>query len=613
MPKPIFEADSKSILEKGRVLLKKNRQMRARQEALGDGILQLSASFFDDFNFVDHAKVTVDAKAMRLISAFCDCPASQKGLSLCPHCAALLLRALGEDPAAAPEPAAEPEPVAEPEPAPEAEQPPEPAAEPEPAPEAVQPPEAAGTNGPAENVELPADFAVEGQGDPGPGIVDLSYKFCNCRAHLYPRQANPRIPLERYIQVFGDNLRARTYYEDEKEWGGSCFGMTSSSGLFYQPGNQVSLQDFHRGAAYPKDLELTDVNRGWEFPNFSLHAFIEAMQISQNGELIRIYNRYLRIPLPERIRLLCEKVKNFEATGTKPVIMAVWADPRFHGGHAVFPYRYERLTQLKSRLHIYDPNCPGRVRFCDLRQDSTGKYLSWRFLMSSDKVYSDDRGSQLSMMDYDAFHTRWESRGGSMPTADFVTECEDLTVRDSRGKDMFRIAAGIVTELDENVWTQHPMYGGPEQSRCMVRLPQGSYQVLNDDPETPLAFRLTAEAVAVEVETASAAAVATVNDEKHLESVVLAESGKTFAVRLRTMTQDVRVRGVTGQEKAVLASNADRLLLRNLKEEDIAELRVNDRLALAADHLEKEEQPMRERELCLNNKADDENPDDETV
>ena len=311
------EICSYDLLDKGRALREK-RQIRFKREDSDAGIVQLSASYFDDFNFVDHAKVKVDILGRTVLSSSCDCPETQRGAFFCVHRAALLScfnsgkpvekkSVMGDD---------------------------------------RLPP-----------VDAPAEEIPVVDAEDELSIHDLSYKFCNSARDLYPFTKNPEIPLERFEMIFGKNELARELYEDYGEWGGSCFGIAATSGMFHSDDNDVSVQDYNADAACPFDLSLSDIHKNL---NIRLHTFIEAVHIIQFDYKVNAEeNVVFSMPLGERLKMLCTHVDDFSKSGNHPILMDVFGEI---GGHAVLPFKLEKIDQTKSRLHIYDPNWPNKVR-----------------------------------------------------------------------------------------------------------------------------------------------------------------------------------------------------------------------------------------------------------
>lgn len=116
-----------------------------------------------------------------------------------------------------------------------------------------------------------------------PSLDALSYRFSNSSSAFgYPSRY--KIPYERFSLVFGDTVKAKILYEEAGYWGGNCYGMSSTSGLFFQNGNDADVSSFRSGATRPYGLSINDRNSNW---NLTAKEFIEAMQISQYADQIQ--------------------------------------------------------------------------------------------------------------------------------------------------------------------------------------------------------------------------------------------------------------------------------------------------------------------------------------
>ncbi len=580
-----YEQDAVTEAEK---LVADGRIFRFRQERTDDGRIRLSGRYADHFNFVDRAQVIVSADGSCVDSSRCDCAGSRSTTSFCCHCAALLLLLEEqEEPAPAVSaavsfraytPAGQSEP------------------ETEPAPEEAE--------------SAPADAApmLESAGDPAPAIGDLSYSFVNCQADLYPGDPDPEIPRERFELVFGRNMMAKRLYKKYGRWQGSCYGMVSSSSMFYHPGNNVSVPDFRRSASVPAQLRLSDRNRGLDL---TLHSFIEAMHISQMGTAVGLCrNSNLSRSLSERLETLVEKVRSFEATGTAPVMMEVYQNERYQGGHAVLPFRYEKLDRLRSRLHIYDPNIPHLVRFCELRQDRAGNYQSWRFLMADNTEYSSDTGGVISYLAHEVYQGAWDRRGGEPTAALFSTNNEDLSLQDEAGTEVLKISGGKMQSLREDVIPVRVTDGeGSGYAReCWVS--PGTYRVINEDPDCALCFAFTGEKGEIEVETEAEEAFVTIDDEEEVQKVEFREKCKAFLVRIATFAKEVLLKGTSSALGTIIESLLLNFLrLRGLVLDDVDSFQIDGEDADVTGYLEEleaelEEEPEEEdEELLIANSA----------
>lgn len=121
-----------------------------------------------------------------------------------------------------------------------------------------------------------------------PRLSDLTYSFGNsCNAYGYP--SSYRIPLARYQLIFGNTALAQSIYNSAGYWGGNCYGMSSTSSMFFRTGNDVSVSGFKQSASPHSALSINDRNGSW---SLTVKEFIEALHVSQYGsEIQRDYQK----------------------------------------------------------------------------------------------------------------------------------------------------------------------------------------------------------------------------------------------------------------------------------------------------------------------------------
>ena len=533
MPTPITEAYSHDIIEKGRALLKDKRQMRFKREELGSGILQLSASYFDHFNFVDHAKVAIDTNGMKVLSSSCDCPETQRGAAFCTHRAALLSTIYEEEPA-------------------------------------EQKNIVRGDDQPLEPVST--DDEPVSDAENGRSIDDYTFKFCNSARDLYPFTKNPEIPLERFEYIFGKNERARRLYAWHGKWGGSCFGIAAASGMFNFDDNDVFVQDYKANAACPHDLDLSDMHKDL---SIRLHTFIEAAHIIQfDYKALAEEEKVRAMPLGDRLKLLCDRVEAFDKEGNHPVLMDVFGKI---GGHAVLPFKLEKIDQTKRRLHIYDSNWPNQVRFCDLTTDALGNYLSWRFPMFGDTVFSSETGEDITLTRDEDIQAAWENRASASSTgiAMFATPGNNVAVRNEEG-DVIRLKNGEAVVVGDGVIPIYPKFGGitvdPVHS---FYLPAGAYQVENLDSEEDLSFDFSEIERSLEVETEARTVEICLRDADGIVEAAISEPEKRFSICLNDPEKRTVLQGVSSEKRAKATLNCGELKLHGLEANKVFSLRIN--------------------------------------
>lgn len=574
-----------AAIDEGKALLAADRQRRysCKQDAAGRTVL--SAKYSDHFNFVDAARLVIGVSGID--SASCGCPAFTREKGLCCHCAALLLKYEEEvqEPILAHATAwADTAPEAAPEESPKAAETAEEPAKPETAPD--------------------ADANADGSGRTAKGILDYSFRFHNTQEDLFPGVSHPVLSLESFETIFGKTPAAKILYQRYKVWAGSCYGFAATAGMFGYP-DDILVSDFRADANRPIDLALSDRNGKL---SLSLHQFIETMFVSQLDIYINTYRKFMSdLPLQERLGMLTEAVEAFEQGG-EPVVIGFFDG---NNGHAVFPYRHEKLDASRSRIHIYDSNYPKEVRYMKLLRDESGHYQSWRFTMQKGKDYSSETNCTIDFIPYQIYRIPWDNRFShedAAPKALFSTPCRDITVRDESGNDVIKIAAGCLTPFSEDVVPIRITDGEAAADRFDVWIDQGRYHVINDDPERDLEFSYAGNKVGLEVQTDAREVIAEVRDKEQIQKIriVPAEEKKSKASKILTtlldVTKQIFIRVVSsylgGVVPVLIGSLAGKLFLSGLTYDNVAEFTIDGQPANVRDHITLEEGERVENEVA---------------
>lgn len=500
---------TRKVEREARELRKANALQDPTERKLPDGSVQLRARACDPFNFVDRPVLVTNPEGTRIREYRCDCPDYTRRRTFCEHCAALALAFTPEQPR---------------------------------------------REGPVsifDMLPLTDREEQENKNEPVPpeqkSVEDLSYAFCNAKRDLYPGQEAPRIPLSRYFLIFGANMKARALYQRKTAWGGSCSGFTATSALLTVGDNGVDIRDFSPEAARPAQLRLEQYN-----PKLSLtlHEFIEAAQLLQYSPII-YEPRQAWMKREDVLERIAERVASYQATGKDPVTMSVYADKNYRGGHAVFPFRFERKEGAADILHIYDPNCPLQTRFGYFEKDPEGRYVNWRFQMNNKEEYSGAEGGLISMTPYDDIKKVWDIRGTGDAWGMLSTE-QSLSVMNAEGDLLASVTdQGVVSHQDDIY--QIPLTDEPEDCGPLLQLPEGNYLVRNDEPEKDtLTLTYTNAECSVKLNTAARMAEIMLRQERELAYVEISQPECPFSIEFETMEREnveqVKLEGVTGLE-----------------------------------------------------------------
>lgn len=503
---------TKAVTDEGFRLYKAQGILELSSAPTAEGALLLKGKCVDSFNFVDRPWLLVDSEGMQLQDFGCDCPQWRLERSFCAHCAALVF---GQQ----------------------------------------EHPVADGSLLASER-EDDGECIVSIKEQSGPGVMDLSYKFCNSSYDLYPFERSPRIPLERFIQVYGDNARARALFNNVRSWGGSCFGFISSASMLYQPDSDMELLDFNPDAQLPSQLELTD--RSGKL-GMTLHSLIEALQIMQHGNYVWRYGT---------LDQLAAGTEAFQNGKGEPVGMAIYSAPGSHDGHAILPFRLERTDGAEDILHIYDPNRPLKTRFGYLEKNEAGSYINWRFAMSN-KTYGSKTGGELYLGFYKIYKEAWDRRGGDAKNLLYLKP--GMAVLDAAGTLLARATQnGVETFCDD----MHPIRVagcGPDED-LSLSVPAGAFRVTLEDPELEeLKVQLLGIDLTVDLATTAREAEISVDDEtKTVFARIVASEAKYSVEILNTLgvaEENTVLTGMTGQQALHLIQQDSRLYASGLTEQ----------------------------------------------
>lgn len=535
-----------AAMGQGRAILEDGKGMRQLQRTFSDGKWLLQAKMIDSFCFVDHPRIEADPTSGQILSFRCDCPDFRANQQFCGHCAALALDM--EQNASA----------------------------------YIQ---GASTQNPA----LTARF-----GEGTSRLADLSYAFANSNGGLYPGVADPKIPLEIYRQVF-PGARAISEWEAQGQWGGNCFGMTTTACLLQQRNEDTTVADFKRGAKQPSELGLQDYNYQIDW---TLLRFIELMQLTQFKYCValRLHENRNSDHVMED---LAQTVERYQQGEGRPAVMAVIGPG---GGHAVLPYYLEHRSKELDVLHIYDPNWPLETRYAYLQKDAQGNYCDWQFSLFEGETYSGKDDCELNFVEYDVFKQAWDERG-EKTVENLLHVLPNVAIKDPRGTLLARVTANGVESYRQDIFQVHKL-GGRQDGQVLLSVPADmTYTIAQQDPQGQLLkLRMVGQDLAVKLETEAREVSVHVEDAAGIARVRIDQGNAHYCVdMLNTLgKRDLRVQleGTTQQEALVLMQRQGRLYGRGVERN--ASLRVNDMVVSAESIALLEEEQKQEQEMILN-------------
>ena len=246
------------------------------------------------------------------------------------------------------------------------------------------------------------------------GLEDLTYSIHNSRSkeNGFDYPDDYIIQRESYYYIFGKNVLSKTLVANSERlrdyqgivWGGNCFGMSTTTGLFNSD-SDVSVPDFNNSAKHVSELKINDVNE--KLGRITLTRYIESMQVSQYYNFIQGDYRNNK----NKIEELCGLIENARTTGEYPVIALFGPE----GGHAVVGYDVEKISETETWIHIYDCNYPNTPRHIVLYTNPDGEYTGWKYNISANfnDWASGKPGCSISYVPYEHFKLIWEYRGNA--------------------------------------------------------------------------------------------------------------------------------------------------------------------------------------------------------
>lgn len=419
-----------------------------------------------------------------------------------------------------------------------------------------------------------------------PTLDQLSYNFSNSTGGFgYSNTYN--IPLERYITMYGNTQRARDVYalDTKTYWGGNCFGMSSTTNMFFQEGNGLSASTFRGGANLPRELSVGDRSGSL---SITLREFIEAMQIGQRS--LPINRAYIQNV--EEISDMVRAVEYFRDTGMNPPIIEVFGENRKGSlsGHAIVGYDVVERSSTESWVMVYDCNYPNQERHVTLTRDGSGRYTGWSYNISSYyPTWGTGRSqSYMTFIPYSAYYQTWTERG-STPSAQVMlaSSTDSYSVTDRDGRTVARVENGRLVSAESGVY---PIIEVGETADGLTNeitgtslwLPTDVYTVSNTDSASS-EFEATLIHVdqAVSVSTTSSSVTLAVDDSLGINYARVGDANSSYYVTLRSSLDvgsgNVEMRGTTSASGVSLSQIGGSLYTEGGSNQSVSSLVVDGR------------------------------------
>ncbi|WP_049945055.1 BspA family leucine-rich repeat surface protein [Butyrivibrio sp. AC2005] len=334
-----------------------------------------------------------------------------------------------------------------------------------------------------------------------------------------------RIPLERYQEVFGEEYTQNIYDQNIDDWGGNCFGMSSTAILFQE--NKLTLDKFvkhNNGSLNSSGYDDFDNTEDGSFLysniDSELTKLIERYQIWQES------TQLINIKTQDRAKFKTEsqRAKNFKTVvqnienNKKTYYLSVRWNTSYGNnvGHAMV-VDSSRAPEKQSngwiRIYLYDPNYPYFESFgdktpCYNYNQATNRYVDintnnghWKMDATLDGSgnsnyqigYTDNNsllpGSSIAFIDTSNFPSDFSKKATFKEPENstcIAYSSKNFKVYNSSDKLLYQVADGSVSFIDESAVEDVGIEGyisDSDQASNVGRLilSKGKYKVTADD------------------------------------------------------------------------------------------------------------------------------------
>ena len=407
----------------------------------------------------------------------------------------------------------------------------------------------------------------------------LTYSFGNSSSD-FGYASNYRIPLSVYQYMYGNSQYARTLYDNMPAWGGSCYGIATTSILFNTTTDNIELKDFSSSASKVANLKITDVNNN---NRLSLKRFIESLHVSQ-------FDASVTSKISENMNKATQLYQAADAVQQKkgdPIVVCLYGP---EGGHAVVGYKAEKEETANEngyydgKVYIYDPNYPQNdTRAVDVQLDSAGNVIYWHYKINDMFDWSSDRqGCSISYLPYEVYYQMWEKTGQkTYDSMDMVTlNIKNAIIYNGQGQQVATIEDGTlvsnVSDISQIVDAQVTEESSSD-SAVKLFIPAGKYTFENKDSEE-LSMCIMGTDANAQVDTQSKKVSVNLDEITSDNQVQIAlDQGAKYTVKLQSSStndkKEVVVSGTgTGNEEISISQKQGDVQLKNC---DNATVQVN--------------------------------------
>ena len=365
-------------------------------------------------------------------------------------------------------------------------------------------------------------------------LTSLTYNFSNSFSGFsYP--SNYRIKLSIYQKMFGVNALADTLYLKHRNWGGNCYGMSTTSGLFNNSRNDLRIIDFNSDAKRVFDLGIRDLNNNI---GLTVTDFIECMQVSQydsNATRLILQNRD---KLNQIASLAGQVVNNDE-----PVLICIYGN---EGGHAIIGYDIKQIDEQTALLYVYDCNYPNEKRYITLTGEKNN-YTSWYYLLNNKYNWGTGyEGSWISYIPYSFYEQLWMKQSHYLQNMNLIaSNTEYMQIKDVEQNVIAEIRNGALITDNTDIYKIYelglPLEGTNSDKGTLVYIPSDRIYLLENKDMNIDSFEVSITNVdhRAMVTTASDEVAIIVNDiEKINEVSIDAAKGETYQIEMMSTDND---------------------------------------------------------------------------
>jgi hypothetical protein len=278
-----------------------------------------------------------------------------------------------------------------------------------------------------------------------------SYNFLNSR-NSFGYGLGYKIPINSYTSVFGETLGELLYnenaYNDDGNlisWGGSCFGMALTSVLFYTKGLDLNNYcDSDYGCVYDVDAPKS--------ANSALTKLIERCQVSQFLPIIQMEmfgekeegGNWVQSGYGD----LSNIVNAAQNCKNEPIIIYISRGAYGQCGHAVLPYRTEKISDDIYNIYVYDCNSPSEKESAEhyiTINLSTNKFSyyngdTYDFAISFIKLSSLLENETVSLLENEDTEDNPTVMSNSII---FITNSDDISIYNGSGVEASNIIGAV--------------------------------------------------------------------------------------------------------------------------------------------------------------------------